>query len=93
MPELSGTGIPSFSGVATLGRLTTLLTSLDWVDLSTSELATATATSAGLTACRSASGTTLLAGLNGVDLALGELTGSDTTVWLAILSETVVLYG
>lgn len=73
--------------------MTTLFASLNRIYLSTSKLATATATAAGLTTGRSASNTTFLAGLNGVDLALGELAGSDSTVWLAVLSETVVLYG
>jgi len=36
--------------------------------------------------------TTLLAGLVGVDLALGELTGTDTLVGGTVLLETAVLW-
>jgi hypothetical protein len=38
-----------------------------------------------------ASSTALLAGLNGVNLAVSELAGADTLVGLAVLAETVVL--
>ena len=58
-----------------LGGVSALATSLNWVDLSTGELALARAaavTTAGGTASLAASGTALLAGLHGVDLAACE---------------------
>jgi hypothetical protein len=51
------------------------------------------AATGGRAASRSAGLTTLLAGLDGVDLALGELAGADALVWLTVLAEAVVLCG
>jgi hypothetical protein len=59
-----------------LGGVAALTASLNWVDLSTSELTLARAaavTTAGGTASLAASGTALLAGLHGINLAACEL--------------------
>lgn len=52
-----------------------------------------TAAARGLSASRPTGLATLLARLDGVDLALRKLTGVDALVWLAVLAETVVLCG
>lgn len=44
-----------------------------------------------LSTSSAAGATTLLASLNGVDLALGKLAGTDTTVGLTVLALAVVL--
>ena len=45
----------------------------------------------GLTASRATALTSLLASLNGVDLAVGEAVLLHTLVWLTVLAEAVVL--
>lgn len=65
-----------------LRGLSTLLASLNWVDLATCELLGATAAAgAGVTAALTSTGsTTFLSCLYGVDLAVGEFTSTDSTV-------------
>ena len=45
----------------------------------------------GLAADLTADLAALLAGLNGINLAMSKLAGADALIWLTILSETIVL--
>lgn len=69
-------------GLTTLGESVIL----GWFVLTT------VATTTGLSTGSSSSLATLLACFDGVNLALGKLSSTDTLVWLAVLTETGVLY-
>jgi hypothetical protein len=74
-------------------RRTTLPPGLYRINLTAGKLTTSAVAAAGVTTVTAASLTSLLARLMRVNLAVGKFAGSDATVRLAILAQTVVLWG
>jgi hypothetical protein len=74
-------------------RRATLPPSLYRINLAAGKLTTSAVAAAGVTTVTAASLTSLLARLMRVNLAVGKFAGSDATVRLAVLAQTVVLWG